>query len=211
MIDVIIIEDDPEYRNELFESIDNANGFNCINAFNDCESAIRCIKDDPPDVVLMDIQLPGMSGIEGVLKIKQILDEINIIMLTNHIDDELIYNSLLMGACGYLQKNVDDDRLLSLIEDVYNGISVMGMAIGKKVKEYLEKQNTNNNLNEREQQILEKICDGKNNKIIGLELYISVATVKYHIKKIYEKLYVNNRVSAVRKAIEGNLIERILK
>src|SRR5262245_41057149 len=120
-ISVALIEDDADIRQGLALLLRNTQGFACTAAYRDCESALQHIATDPPDVLLMDIQLPGMSGIEGVRRIKGLLPELNIIMLTIHDDDKRVFDSLCAGACGYLVKTTPPPKILEAVKEVYGG------------------------------------------------------------------------------------------
>ncbi len=205
MINVVLIEDNHDVR-EMFEMIINGtDGFSCMQAFADCESALPIINSQPPDVVLMDIDLPGISGIEGVVCIKKKLPDTDIIMLTVHDDDESVFNSLCAGANGYLLKNNNPAFLMQAIKDVVDGGSPMSSSIARKVVNSFKKQ-TESPLSARETDVLKKLCEGQNYKSISDALFISGHTVRMHIKNIYKKLHVHSRGKAVQKAISERLI-----
>jgi DNA-binding NarL/FixJ family response regulator len=204
-ITVAVVEDDSEIRNMLSLIIDRSPGFYCKQTFNDCESAIESISISPADVVLMDIHLPGMSGIEGVKRLKGKLPQTDFIMLTIQEDDDSVFNSLCAGATGYLLKETAPADLLNSIKEVRLGGSPMSPSIARRVITSF-KPSVENPLSKRETEILEKLCEGENYKSIADSLFISGHTVRAHIKSIYRKLQVNSRGEAVNKALKDKLI-----
>ncbi len=171
-ISVSLIEDDTDIRRGLALLLDNAPGFSCAAAYGDCEAALREIADDPPDVLLMDIQLPGMSGIEGVRRLKKILPDLDVIMLTIHDDDKRVFDSLCAGACGYLVKTTPPAKILEAIREVYNGGAPMSANIARLVIHSFQKS-SDPNLTPREQEILALLCQGKSYKMIADALHLS--------------------------------------
>lgn len=205
MIHVAIVEDDHDIRRTLALLIDSTPGFSCELDFVDCESAIPAIVDYKPDVVLMDINLPGMTGIEGVKKLKQQLPELDILMLTIQDDDHSVFESLCMGATGYLIKNTPPGILLKAIEEVHEGGAPMSANIARKVLTSF-KRSTDSPLTDREREILTLLCEGLTYRDIAEKLFVSGNTVQTHIKNIYKKLEVNSRAEAVRKAMRDKLV-----
>ncbi len=205
MIFVSIIEDDDDIRQGLRLLLDGAADITCVSAYKDCESAIKDIYKKQPDVLLLDIELPGMSGIEGVPKIKQLVPDVDIVMLTVHQEDKLIFDSLCAGACGYLVKTIPPKKLIAAIEEVYNGGAPMSAHIARRVIHSFKKT-TPASLTGREKEILSLLCDGNSYKMIGGELGISRGTVHCHIKNIYKKLHVHSNAEAVAKALRENLV-----
>lgn len=204
-ISVAIVEDDKEIRDLLELLIDRSPGFSCKHVFSDCENALEPIKKHLPDVVLMDVELPGMSGIEGIKKLKESVPGTDFIMLTIREDDDTVFKSLAAGATGYLLKDTPPTKLLAGIKEVYQGGSPMTSNIARKVTSSFH-SNTSSPLSEREKEILEKLCDGQNYNAIADSLYISGHTVRAHIKNIYRKLHVNSRGEAVKKALKDKLV-----
>jgi DNA-binding NarL/FixJ family response regulator len=204
-ITVAIVEDDDEIREMLSLIIDRSPGYVCKQNYSNCESAIEEISKKPPDVVLMDIDLPKMNGIKGVKILKEKFSEIDFIMLTIQEDDDSVFNSLCAGATGYLLKDTPPADLLTSIKEVRNGGSPMSPSIARKIIASF-KQSSESPLTNRETEILEKLCDGDNYKVIAEQLFISGHTVRAHIKSIYRKLQVNSRAEAVKKAINDKLI-----
>lgn len=205
ILKVSIVEDDAEILNLLTMIIDKSYGYSCKHNYTDCESAIKKMPVYKPDVVLMDIILPQMTGIEGVKKLKPLLPDTDFIMLTVQEDDNSIFDSLCAGATGYLLKDTPPTELLSSIREVREGGSPMSASIARRVISSFKKTEESP-LTARETEILNLLCDGKNYKAIGTELFISGNTVKAHIKNIYKKLQVNSRGEAVKKAITEKLI-----
>ena len=199
------VHDDGEIRQLLTVIIDGSPGYSCRQSYNDCESAVEGIQNDPPDVVLMDINLPGKSGIEGVTLLKEKLPETDFIMLTVKDDDESVFDSVCAGATGYLLKDTPPAILLESIKEVHHGGSPMSTAIARRVVSSFKKK-SDSPLTERETEILQKICNGNNHRDIAEALFISSDTVRTHIKSIYRKLHVHSRAEVVKKAIKDHLI-----
>jgi len=204
-IKVAVVDDDGEIRQLLTVIIDGSPGYSCRQSYNDCESAVEGIQNDPPDVVLMDINLPGKSGIEGVALLKEKLSETDFIMLTVKDDDESVFDSVCAGATGYLLKDTPPAILLESIKEVHHGGSPMSTAIARRIVSSFKKK-SDSPLTERETEILQKICDGNNHRDIAEALFISSDTVRAHIKSIYRKLHVHSRAEVVKKAIKDHLI-----
>ncbi|MBL1214338.1 MAG: response regulator transcription factor [Ignavibacteriae bacterium] len=205
MIKVSIVEDDSEIRNLLSLIIDGSPGFECTHTYSTCEDAITGIPKNPPDVVLMDIDLPKLNGIEGIRILKEKVAKTDFIMLTIKEDDESVFQSLCAGATGYLVKDIPPVKLLNAIKDVVEGGSPMSAGIARKVTSSFHK-NTESPLSARETEVLKRLCDGENYKTIADAIFVSGNTVRAHIKNIYKKLQVNSRAEAVAKAINKNLL-----
>ncbi len=205
IIHVAIVEDDLEISRTLCLIIDGTPGFACKHTFESCESAMEELPDLFVDVVLMDIHLPGITGIEGIKKLKPKMPGADFIMLTIQQDDESIFESLCAGASGYLIKDINPTDLLNSIKEVHAGGSPMSSAIARKVISSFYK-NAPSPLSDRETEILKLLCDGNNYRIIADQLIISAHTVRTHIKNIYEKLQVNSRAEAVKKAFKDGLV-----
>lgn len=205
MITVSIIEDHDDIRKTLALIVNKADGFSCISTYGDCESALKTIEEDQPDVILMDIGLPGMSGIEGVKRIRKIVPDTEIIMVTVYQDDKRVFEALCAGACGYLTKNVSPARLLAAIQDAHDGGSPMSANIARMVVKSFRIE-SESPLSNRETEVLRELCDGKSYKMIADDLSISETTVHSHIKSIYRKLEVHSQTEAVAKAFREKLI-----
>lgn len=205
MISVCIIEDDHDIRQSLELIIGGTAGFECVRSYSDAESALQRLGKDIPDVILMDIELPGMSGIECVRQVKQQLPQVDILMLTVHENDAVVFESLCAGACGYLTKNTPPGRLLEAIREVHAGGAPMSTNIARMVIGSF-KTNDSAGLSEREREVLSLLCKGKSYKMIADDLFISSDTVRSHIKSIYKKLEVNSNSQAVARALREKLV-----
>ncbi|MBK8944003.1 MAG: response regulator transcription factor [Ignavibacteriae bacterium] len=212
MIKTAVVEDIKMIREGLEMLIKNSDGFNSAGAFETAEDLIEKIDQNEPDIILMDIQLPGMSGIEAVKKIKNKLPNINIIMLTVHEDNKNIFEALMAGASGYLLKTTPPEQIIEAIKDAHEGGSPMNSSIANKVINLMRIAHSDKDLDnkidlsERETEILQKISNGTGYKNIADELFISIHTVRYHIRNIYDKLKVHNQSEAVSKALKKGLI-----
>jgi DNA-binding NarL/FixJ family response regulator len=210
-INVVIFEDNALLRESLYQLINGTDGLNCTGAFANCEDVIFNIKKTAPQVVLMDIQMPGINGIEGVKIIKKNFSEIRIIMQTVVEDDDKIFASICNGASGYLLKNTTPARLLQAIVEVYEGGAPMTPAIAQKVLDKFRRQSPAsseelNTLSVREKEILECLVEGMSYKMIAAACKISIDTVRFHIRHIYEKLHVGSKSEAVSKAMRGKTV-----
>jgi DNA-binding NarL/FixJ family response regulator len=208
MIRVAIVEDEKDIRESLSIIIDSAKDFSCAGAYSDCETAVKNLDNDLPDVVLMDIKLlPGkMTGIDGVRRIKALWPDLDIVMLTVYEDNALIFESLRAGACGYLLKNTSPQELLESLKEVAAGGAPMSTKIARLVVGSFQNPGAGPQLTGRQREILQKLREGKSYRTIGEELFISENTVKCHIKKIYELLHVHTQAEAVAKAFEKHLL-----
>ncbi len=204
IIHIAIVEDDHEIRQTLSLIIDGSPGYICKYSFPDGESALKSIAELPIDVVLMDIELPGLNGIEVTRKLKQKCPDIDFIMLTVQSDDDSIFESLCAGASGYLLKDTSPVDLLRHIREVYDGGSPMSSQIARRIINSFRV--ISNPLSDRESEILRLLSQGMNYKDVADDLFLSPHTVKSHIKNIYSKLHVKNRAEAIYKAIKQNLI-----
>ena len=202
-----IVEDDETIRQSLALILDGSPGYVCSNAFGNAEDAIASLPKNPPDVVLMDIGLPGISGIEATQVLRDSLPETDVVMLTVQENDNAVFSSLCAGATGYLIKSMPPAQLLQSIDEVYRGGSPMTASIARRViNSFQSVSSSASSLTRREREILEHLCNGESYRVIAEKLFISGHTVRAHIKNIYEKLQVNSRAEAVRKAMEKRLI-----
>lgn len=204
---VSIVEDDDLVRESLAVLIGGASGFACVGAYANAEVALARITTDPPDVILMDIKLPRMSGIECVRNLKQVLPAAQIVMLTMYEDDNLVFESLKAGASGYLLKRTPHVEILAALEDVHQGGSPMTSSIARKVVQLVAHMATAappatgglSRLSARETEILTHLAQGFRYKEIADTLGINVETVRTHLRRIYEKLQVTSRTEATLK------------
>jgi DNA-binding NarL/FixJ family response regulator len=209
MIRVAIVEDDDEIREGLTLLIEGASGYTCTGAFPTAEAAIGAMSASPPDVLLMDIQLPGITGIEGVRRIKRENPDIDVIMLSVREDDTAVFDSLCAGACGYLVKTIAPARLLAAIDEIHAGGSPMSPKIARMVTRSFQRAEATTGtspLTPRETEILQLLCEAKPYKIIADTLGISIGTVHSHIKSIYRKLEVSSQSEAMIKAFRDGLV-----
>lgn len=202
-ISIAIVEDEKNYNNALKKVINYQDDMTVIAQFFDGNDALKNLTNISPDVVMMDIQLQDMLGIEIIEKLRKEMPKTQFIMCTSFEDDEKIFNSLKAGAAGYLIKGESMDKILSSIRDVYNGGAPMSFSIARKVLKYFEKTLPDNKdldeLTVREKEVLELLSHGLLYKEIADKKYISIDTVKKHVGNIYRKLHVNNKVEAINK------------
>ncbi|NWF90228.1 MAG: response regulator transcription factor [Ignavibacteriaceae bacterium] len=212
MINVIVVEDNKTIREGLAILINGTEGFKCVGAFGDCESFLKDFELLDADVVLMDIGLPGINGIEGVKRAKQTNPDISILMLTVYEESEVVYDALCAGAYGYLVKKTPPSRLIEAIREVYEGGSPMSSRIARQVITSFQNYNVPNkinsqyNLSSREKEVLHHLAEGSNYQEIADVLFISVDTIRHHIRNVYKKLQVHSQSEAVAKAIRKKLI-----
>jgi DNA-binding NarL/FixJ family response regulator len=202
-IKVALIEDDDWIRDNLAAQIAKRDGFVCARCYNSGEQALAEIAKDHPDVVLVDINLPKMNGIECVRKLKALMPDVLILMLTAYEDSDKIFKSLLAGASGYLLKRTPQAEIIQAIEDVHKGNSPMSGHIARKVVQYFHQRGVMEGeiekLSNREREVLERLAEGAPYKEIADNLSLSIDTVRMHIKGIYSKLHVHSRGEAVAK------------
>jgi DNA-binding NarL/FixJ family response regulator len=212
MIKVAIFEDNKHLR-ETFEIIINyTEGYACTGTFPDCNYLVDDIRKSNADVVLMDIEMPGMNGIEATRIIKKQFPNIQILIQTVFFDDENIFNAICAGASGYLLKSTPLVGYLEAIKEVYEGGSSMTPSIAKRMLELFKnnfepkKQTNEYQLTHQETKVLQLLVAGKSYKMIAVELIISFDTVKSHIRNMYAKLHVNSGTEAVSKALKDKLV-----
>ncbi len=212
MIKVAIIEDNNTIREGLAVLINATNGYSCVGSFSDCETFLSKLELMEIDVALMDIGLPGMSGIEGITKAKLKKPDMNILMLTIYEDSNTVFNALCAGACGYLVKKTPPARLLDAIKDAHEGGSPMSSLIARQVINVFQQTKNQSSgegefeLSSREKEVLTSLAEGNNYQEIADRLFISVDTVRHHIRNIYKKLHVHSQSEAVAKAIRKGII-----
>lgn len=207
MIRVGIVEDNSGVRRTLQALLDDTPGFTCVCACPSGEDALKVIPRDPPDVILMDLHLPNLSGIETTARLKQVLPKLSIIMITVYADAESVFKALRAGACGYLLKRSSPEEILAAITDVSKGGAPMTSEIARKVVAVFQEPKAvateEEDLSRREREILEALCHGYSNQDIAARLSLSVETVRWHLKKIYEKLHVSSRTEAMAKFMQS--------
>ena len=206
-----LVEDDPNLRANLMAMLNSSAGFHCQAVYPDGLAALRGIPANRPDVVLMDINLPGMLGTECVRQLKDLTPNLPVLMLTVYEDSEQIFKSLMSGATGYLLKRTSKDKLLEAIREVDAGGAPMSRQIARRVVQYFQKVNelpqdkdSQNasvvvSLTDREKEVLAALAKGYAYKEIAEQLKISFETVRTHLRTIYEKLHVHSRTEAVLK------------
>lgn len=207
-INIAIIEDIDDIRNGLRDYFELQSEINCQLACNSVESFFENIENiTAPDLILTDIGLPGMNGIDGMKKIKYHWPNIDIIMLTIFKDNDKIFKSICAGATGYLVKDTPLDEIKKAIIEIKNGGSYMTPSIARKVMEYFApiKSTKEEQLTQKEKQIITALTDGLSYKLIADKLLISIDTVRFHIKNIYRKLHVNSKAEVISKALKGEI------
>lgn len=202
---VMIVEDDQEIRNSFSLIVNSSQRFMVVGAYGNCEEAISSLNKDKPEIVLMDIELPGINGIKGTQVIKEKSPSTEVIMVTVYEDSELVFEALKAGASGYITKSANYMELLSALEEIIRGGAPMSSRIARMVIDN-HHINPNSPLTKRETTILQLISEGKTYTQISEELFISKETAKTHIKNIYSKLQVNSKSEALAKASVEKLI-----
>ena len=202
-IRIAIVEDDDQIREMFIELLEESEGFRCIGGYPNGEDAVKDIPNKTPDLVLMDINLPGMNGIECVSTLSKKLPKTHFVMLTVYEDSDRIFDSLAAGAVGYLLKSTAQEEILDLLLDIRQGGAPMSAPIARKVVQSFKKEQKQKTeqefpeLTERENEILKQLALGLLNKEIADELYVSIDTIKSHVRSIYKKLQVRTRTEAV--------------
>lgn len=202
---VVIVEDDQEIRESFNLIVNSSQRFTVVGAYGNCEDAIAALNRDKPEIVLMDIELPGMNGIKGTQIIRDKSANTEIIMVTVYEDSDLVFEALKAGASGYITKSANYTELLSALEEIVRGGAPMSSRIARMVIDNYH-INPNSPLTKRETTILQLISEGKTYTQISEELFISKETAKTHIKNIYSKLQVNSKSEAIAKANHDKLI-----
>ncbi len=210
-INVAIIEDRREIREGLAMLINGTEGFVCKGKFGSMEEGLRRVGSENPDVVLCDIGLPGMDGIEGIKILKEKFPELLIIMLTIYDDDERIFNALCAGACGYLLKKTPPVRLLDALREAVAGGSPMSPEVARRVitlfREIRPPERADYDLSPHELRLLKMLVEGHNYKTAAAEIGVTVHAVSFHMRNIYEKLQVHSKSEAVAVAMRDRLIK----
>ena len=210
MIEIGIVEDNVKIRNLIQKFLDMQSDMSCKTAVDSVEEMLDFLKENKaPDVILMDIQLPGMSGIQGIEIIKKEYPEIEIIMLTIYHDSHKIFDSLCAGASGYLLKHTSLTGIKESIETLMQGGAPMSPQIARKVIQHFKqpepKKNPDSELTLREQDVVNGLVDGLSYKMIADRFDISIDTVRAHIRNIYRKLHVNSKAEVIAKSLKGEI------
>ncbi len=209
-IRVAIVEDQREIRECLALLVNGTEGYTCTGSYRSMEEALEKIPKQVPDVLLSDIGLPGMSGIDGVRKLKEIQPSLLVLMLTVYDDDERIFDAMCAGACGYLLKKTPPARLLASLEEVVAGGAPMSPEVARRVialfREIRPPERADYHLTPHETRLLKLFVEGHNYKTAAAELKVSVNTINFHVRSIYDKLQVHSRSEAVAKALLNRLV-----
>lgn len=211
MIKVAIFEDNRSLREGLAAMIGGTPGFECVGAFPNCNNLLKNVALAKPDVILMDIEMPGLNGIEAVYLIREEYPEIKILMETIFDDDEKIFKSICAGAEGYILKHTSPAEIMEAIKEIYEGGSPMTPSIANRVLKMVKTRPEIGNkesfdLSAREKEVLNCLVKGMSYKMIADTCFISIETVNVHIKNIYRKLHVHSKSEAVVKAIKGRIV-----
>lgn len=212
MIRVAVFEDNKHLRETFEFLLNNSAGFTCTGAYPDCRDLLSSLEHSPADVVLMDIEMPGMNGIEATKLLKENFPHINILIQTVFFEDEYIFNAICAGASGYILKSTTPDGYIQAISDVHAGGSPMTPGIARRVLQ-LFKTNLqpvspakDYNLSNQERKVLQLLVEGKSYKMIAAELFVAVDTIKTHVSNTYAKLHVHSGTEAVALAIRDKIV-----
>lgn len=209
MTRITIVEDDPDIRLVLQRHLDDQPAFHCPETFESVEGFLETLSEQTmPDIMLMDIGLPGMSGIDGIRLIKERHPAVEIVMLTVYHDSQKIFDSLCAGASGYLLKNTPLPEIVAAIETLLSGGAPMSPQIARKVIQHFNPQRKARRaspLTPKEQEIVVGLVDGLSYKMIAARMSISVETVRFHIKNIYQKLHVHSKAEVITKSLRGEI------
>ncbi len=209
-ISVWIIEDNEDFRSSLAALINSLSGFICDKTFETCEDAIKFLKEsNQPDIILSDIELPGISGIEGIEHIKSIADDIDIVMLTVHDEHDKVFKAISAGASGYLLKTATNEEIVESLHQVLDGGAPINARIARSVLEMfrtITPKKKEYGLSKREEQILDLMVKGLTKPRIAEKIFLSPHTIDFHVRSIYKKLQVHSQQSAVAKAVREKLV-----
>jgi DNA-binding NarL/FixJ family response regulator len=210
MIKVLIYEDNPQLREGLEMLIESGDDFEVLASFKNCANVLEEVEAFEPDVILLDIDMPVVNGIEGLKKIRSVNSSVRILMLTVFDDNKNVFEAIKNGANGYLLKKTPPETLLNYIRDVYSGGAPMTSTIASQVLQMFSslhnEEGADYNLSDREKEVLQLLVNGYSYKMIASEMFIAIDTVRSHIKKIYEKLHVNSKSEAVAKAFKDKIV-----
>ena len=209
-IKVAIVEDQREIRECLALLVNGTDGYTCSGSYRSMEEAIEKIPRQVPDVLLSDIGLPGMSGIDGVRRLKELCPNLLVLMLTVYDDDERIFDAMCAGACGYLLKKTPPARLIASLQEAVDGGAPMSPEVARRVialfREIRPPDRADYHLTPHETRLLKLFVEGHNYKTAAVELKVSVNTINFHVRSIYDKLQVHSRSEAVAKALLNRLV-----
>lgn len=209
MIRVLLYDDSDQFREAISLLLEQTAGFDVVGKFNNCETAVADVELLKPEVILMDIDMPGATGIDGVRMIRQKIADVKIIMLTVFDNNKNIYDAIRFGANGYVLKKSTPDAIISAIRDVYEGGAPMNSSIATQVLQMFAGMlpgTQSYGLSEKEKEVLKSLVDGNSYKMVAASLKISIDTVRSHIRSIYEKLQVNSKSAAVAKALKDRIL-----
>ena len=209
MIRVLLYDDSEAVRSSVSELLNNTQGFLLVGAFADVMSVELQVEELKPDIVLMDINMPGKNGIQATQLIKATHPQIKVMIQTAFDNDEHVFGSLKAGAEGYLLKSASADKIIKAIDDVFNGGAIMTPSIALRVIQTFQpqaKQSLTHNLTNRETEVLQLLSEGLSYKMIATQMKISYFTVNAHIRKIYEKLQVNSSAEAISIALKTGIV-----
>ncbi len=206
----MLYEDNPQLREGLTMLIDGSEGYQVLASFKNCNNVLSEVEAFKPDVILMDIDMPGVNGIEGLKLIRQHNHEVKVLMLTVFDDNKNVFEALKSGANGYVLKKTPPAKLLEYILEAASGGAPMTSSIATQVLKMFSEvqvpQGEDYNLSDREKEVLQHLVNGYSYKMIASDMFIAIDTVRSHIKKIYEKLHVNSKSEAVAKAFKDKII-----
>jgi DNA-binding NarL/FixJ family response regulator len=209
-LSVVIVEDQRDVREGLALLIGTAEGFSQVRSCRTMEEALRCLEEQQPDVLLTDLGLPGMSGVEGIRRIRERFARLPILALTVHDSDEHVFDAVCAGASGYLLKNTPPDRLLQSLREAAGGQAPMSPEIARRVldlfRQFRPPPRASYQLTPQETELLKLLVEGHHRKTAADALDISVNTVSFHLKNIYEKLQVHSKTEAVAKALRERIV-----
>ena len=209
-IRVVLIEDQRRTREGLVSLIAGSPGLQVVGQYGSGEEAVARIADDQPDVVLSDLGLPGMSGIEVVVRVRELLPAVPILILTIHGEDHHVFDALCAGACGYLLKDVEPARLIGAVRELHAGGAPMSPEVARRVvlmfQKFAPPRTEQDQLTEREMDVLRLLAEGHSYKTTADKLSLSLDTVRFHVRNIYEQLHVHSKSEAVTKALKSGWI-----
>jgi DNA-binding NarL/FixJ family response regulator len=210
IIKTVIIEDHRAMRDGLTSLINFTEGFKCTGSFGSMEEALARLRREKPDVILSDIGLPGMDGIEGIGRIKELYPQMTILMLSVYDDDERIFDALCAGACGYLLKRTPPSKILDSLREAISGGAPMSPEVASKVirlfREVRPPERVDYDLTPHELRLLKFLVEGHNYTTAAAELKVSYNAIKFHMKNIYEKMQVHSKSEAVAKALQNRVV-----